>query len=76
MIKIVVFIDWLIYYYIDTTQRDGSYQIKKDRLSQLVFNYKQIITWYQAIKLRNIAKFIYITSFENILGFKYVASMD
>ena len=26
MIKIVVFIDWLIYYYIDTTQRDGSYQ--------------------------------------------------
>jgi hypothetical protein len=21
-----VFIDWLIYYYIDTTQRDGSYQ--------------------------------------------------
>jgi len=27
MIKIVVIIDWLIYYYIDTTQRDGSYQI-------------------------------------------------
>ena len=26
MIKIFVFIDWLIYYYIDTTQRDGSYQ--------------------------------------------------
>jgi hypothetical protein len=26
MIRIVVFIDWLIYYYIDTTQRDGSYQ--------------------------------------------------
>ena len=28
MIKIVVFIDWLIYYYIDTTQRDGSFQKK------------------------------------------------
>ena len=26
MIKIVVYIDWLIYYYIDTTQQDGSYQ--------------------------------------------------
>ena len=26
MINIVVFIDWLIYYYVDTTQRDGSYQ--------------------------------------------------
>jgi hypothetical protein len=24
--KTVVFIDWLIYYYIDTTQRDGSYK--------------------------------------------------
>ena len=22
-----MFIDWLIYYYIDTTQRDGSFQI-------------------------------------------------
>ena len=27
IIKIVVFIDRPIYYYIDTTQRDGSYQI-------------------------------------------------
>jgi hypothetical protein len=27
MIKIFVFIDWLIYYYIDTTQRVGSYQM-------------------------------------------------
>jgi hypothetical protein len=27
MIRIVVFIDWIIYYYIDITQRDGSYQI-------------------------------------------------
>ena len=27
MINIVVFIDWLTYYCIDTTQRDGSYQI-------------------------------------------------
>jgi hypothetical protein len=27
MIKIVVFIDWVMYCYIDTTQRDGSYQI-------------------------------------------------
>ena len=24
--RIVVFVDWLIYYYIDRTQRDGSYQ--------------------------------------------------
>jgi hypothetical protein len=28
MIKIVVFIDRLMYYYIDTTQRNGSYQEK------------------------------------------------
>jgi len=27
MIKIIVFVDRLIYYYIDTTQRDGVYQI-------------------------------------------------
>ena len=28
-----MFIDWLIYYYIDTTQREGSYQIPtKDSL--------------------------------------------
>jgi hypothetical protein len=26
MIRIVVFVDWLIYYYFDKTQRDGSYQ--------------------------------------------------
>jgi hypothetical protein len=28
IIKMVVFIDWLIYHYIDTKQRDGSYQIQ------------------------------------------------
>ena len=27
LIKIFVFIDWLIYYYIDTIQRDASFQI-------------------------------------------------
>ena len=30
MIKKTVFVDWLIYYYIDTTQRDGSYQKLKN----------------------------------------------
>jgi hypothetical protein len=33
MIRIVVFVDWLIYYYTAITQRDGSYQNKKKRAS-------------------------------------------
>jgi hypothetical protein len=36
MIRIDVFIDWLIYCYFDKTQRDGSYK-KKNLHSQLVF---------------------------------------
>ena len=42
MIKIVVFIDWLIYYYTDTTQRDGSYQI-------LSKEHRLLITFFSSI---------------------------
>jgi hypothetical protein len=44
MIKIVVFIDWLIYYNIDKTQRDGSYQIRNICivLIEIVYNPKRV----------------------------------
>jgi hypothetical protein len=57
MIKIVVFIDWLIYYCIDTTQRDGSYEIMLYTCFPLhsIFHCKLHTTPYEATRPRMIS---------------------
>jgi hypothetical protein len=45
MIRIFVFIDWLIYCYIDTTQRDGSYK-KNSRFSVFLTKVMNICKHY------------------------------
>ena len=65
-----MFIDWLIYYYIDTTQRDGSYQIIYNGLPSWVRHVYNTITTEKYFEAKFVCSF---TTSEHTKCYNYLS---